>query len=119
MKAYYGNDLLVGGLGSDQLYGGAGADIFLYESKVDSTFNKADLIADFEINFDKISFKNFEYNAIYKYSDVNNSEQPEGLKPFFYKIDNNLNTVIFDNNSDFSLTLLGQHELTNDNFLYG
>ena len=119
LKAYYGNDLLVGGLGSDQLYGGAGADIFLYESKSDSTLNKQDLIADFEINFDKISFKNFEYNAIYKYYDVNNSEQTEGLKPFFYKIDNNLNTIIFDNNSDFSLTLLGQHELTNDNFLYG
>jgi hypothetical protein len=81
--------------------------------------NKPDSIADFEINFDRISFKNFEYNAIYKYLDVNNSQQPEGLKPVFYKIDNNLNTVIFDNNSDFSLMLLGQHELTNDSFLYG
>lgn len=119
LKAYYGDDLLVGGLGSDLLYGGAGADIFLYENKADSTLNKPDLIADFEINFDRISFKNFEYNAIYKYLDVNNSQQPEGLKPVFYKIDNNLNTVIFDNNSDFSLTLLGQHELTNDSFLYG
>ena len=119
LKAYYGDDLVFGGLGSDQIYGGAGADIFFYESKADSTFDKQDLIADFEINFDKISFKNFEYNAIYKYLDIDLNQLPESSKPLFYKIDNNLNTVIFDNNSDFSLTLLGQHELTNDSFLYG
>ena len=119
LKAYYGDDLMVGGLGSDQLYGGAGADIFLYESKADSTFGKQDFIADFEINFDKISFKNFEYNTIYKYLDIDLNQLPESSKPLFYKIDNNLNTIIFDNNSDFSLMLLGQHELTNDSFLYG
>ena len=111
--------MLVGGFGSDQLYGGAGADIFFYEIKVDSTFGKQDLIVDFEINFDKISFKNFEYNAIYKYLDIDLNQLPESSNPLFYKIDNNLNTVIFDNNSDFSLTLLGQYELTNDSFLYG
>ncbi len=119
LKAYYGDDLLVGGLGSDRLYGGKGTDIFLYENKADSTFDKQDLIADFEINFDKISFKNFEYNAIYKYFDTDSNQHLQDSKALFYKIDNNLNTIIFDNNSDFSLTLLGQYELTNDNFLYG
>ncbi len=119
LKAYYGDDFLVGGLGSDQLYGGAGADIFFYEDKSESNNFKQDSIKDFEINFDKIAFKNFEYNAIYKYSDIDLNQPTEGSNPLFYKIDNNLNTIIFDNNSDFSLMLLGQHELTNDNFLYG
>ncbi len=119
LKAYYGNDLLVGGLGSDQLYGGGGMDIFLYEDKLESNIYKQDLIKDFEINFDKIAFKNLEYNAIYKYSDIDLNQLPEGSNPLFYKIDNNLNTIIFDNNSDFSLTLVGQYELSNDNFLYG
>jgi Ca2+-binding RTX toxin-like protein len=108
LKAYYGDDLLVGGLGADKLYGGKGADIFLYENKADSTFDKQDIIADFEINFDKISFKNFDYNAIYKYLDVDSNLQGQDSKALFYKIDNNLNTIIFDNNSDFSLMLSGR-----------
>ena len=55
-----GDDTIVGGRGRDLLIGGDGADTFVFESRFDVGIGATrDVIRDFEIGFDTLSFENF------------------------------------------------------------
>jgi len=55
-----GDDTIVGGRGRDLLIGGAGADRFVFESRFDVGIGATrDIIRDFEIGIDTLSFENF------------------------------------------------------------
>lgn len=60
-----GNDYLIGGTGNDTLIGGDGKDIFLFNTSLNSTFNK-DIILDFESGEDKIQLENAIFKKLVK-----------------------------------------------------
>ncbi|MEP9400206.1 cadherin domain-containing protein [Sphingomonas silueang] len=130
-----GNDTLVGGIGRDTLTGGAGNDVFKFDSALDSSTLSSlrDVITDFRQGEDKI-----DLSAI----DANISLLAPGDQAFallgspgakftgaaqlrfsFQMIDGKEYTVVEGNVGvgslpDFSIALLGHHNLTaNDFFL--
>jgi len=96
-----GNDNISGGLGVDLLIGGSGADSFDFSSLEDSSINVIDNIEDFEQGIDKINLAEIE----------------EGLSfnSFEFTVENG-HTIIKDKNSDFAIDVVGQFNLTEDDF---
>jgi Ca2+-binding RTX toxin-like protein len=103
-----GNDTLIGGTGRDGLYGGSGKDIFVFESLEDSTNSNRDIIMDFS-NGDKIDLSGLGFDGISRGSGNGaNLGYSAGW----------LTTTIYDAESDFSIQLLGHHNLDAGDFIF-
>ena len=99
-----GSDILIGGLGSDTLTGGAGFDIFKFspiDSLIDTT-GDIDIITDFDVNQDRISFVDFALGGVvgevggllggtaqFAFDDFSNG-MTQGLDSAFYQEGNNV-----------------------------
>ncbi len=65
LYAGYGDDLIYGGSGSDILDGGKGSDMFVFlKSDLENANNDTDLIFNFNVNEDKLSFDKLGINDI-------------------------------------------------------
>lgn len=60
-----GNDYLIGGTGNDTLIGGNGKDVFLFNTTLNSKYNR-DIILDFESGEDKIQLENAIFKKLIK-----------------------------------------------------
>lgn len=129
-----GDDVLIGGLGQDTLTGGAGRDVFRFESRLDSgTVNSTrDVITDFTRGQDRIDLSAIDANSsIFTSGDQAFSLLAKAGAAFtgagqlrfsFQKIGGTEYTVVEGNTdtlrtADFSIALLGHHELTASDFV--
>ncbi len=130
-----GNDTLIGGDGRDTLTGGAGRDVFRFEKSGDSSTLSSlrDVITDFRSGEDKIDLSAIDANtSLFAQGDqaFNLLATPGAkftgaaqLRFSFQMVDGKEYTVVEGNTgagtvADFSIALLGHHNLTaNDFFL--
>jgi len=108
LKGSFGRDTLIGGAGSDVLIGGKGKDVFKYTDIEDSTLTSQDMIKDFyktgfSFWIDKIDLS--EITSITSINDLAISND-------------GVNTYINDNNSNFSISLSGNINLGNEDFIF-
>ena len=96
-----GSDKINGGKGQDILIGGSGEDSFDFSSLEDSSINAIDTIEDFEQGIDKINLSQIEEDL--------------SFNSFEFTVENG-HTIIKDKNSDFAIDVVGQFNLTEDDF---
>ncbi|MEH3046975.1 M10 family metallopeptidase C-terminal domain-containing protein [Sphingomonas adhaesiva] len=129
-----GDDVLIGGWGKDTLTGGAGKDVFHFESKLDSgtTTGTRDVITDFVRGQDKIDLSAIDANSsIFAPGDQAFSLLAKAGAAFtgaaqlrfsFQMISGKEYTIVEGNTdalktADFSIALLGHHDLTASDFV--
>lgn len=103
-----GDDRISGGNGADTLSGGEGADIFIYESRTVSTEKATDVIQDWGPT-DIISLAGLNFTGI--------AAGTPHDSMLGYNIVNHV-TYITASGSDFKIALLGDHTLTNADFVF-
>lgn len=103
LKGEEGNDNISGGLGIDILAGGVGEDSFDFSSLEDSSINASDYVEDFEQGLDKINLSEIEEDL--------------SFESFEFVVENG-HTVIKDQDSDFAITLQGQFNINEDDFVF-
>lgn len=128
-----GNDILIGGDGRDVLTGGAGNDVFRFEKSGDSSTlaSQRDIITDFRSGADKIDLSAIDANTsmLARGDQAFNLLATPGakftgaaqLRFSFQMIDGKEYTVVEGNTgagtiADFSIALLGHHNLTTNDF---
>ncbi|MEH3036972.1 MAG: DUF642 domain-containing protein [Sphingomonas adhaesiva] len=129
-----GNDSITGGYGRDTLTGGAGRDVFRYESKLDSGIGTLtrDVITDFTRGEDRIDLSAIDANsslfapgnqAFTFLSKAGAAFTGAGQLRFAYQSIGGKEYTIVEGNTDsgrladFSIALLGHHELTASDFV--
>lgn len=129
-----GNDIIDGGSGRDILTGGAGADVFRFTSTSDSSTlsSQRDIITDFQRGIDKIDLSAIDANtSIFSPGDqaftlragAGAAFSGAGQLRFAFETIGGVEyTVIYGNvnagsSADFSIALVGRHELTVTDFI--
>ncbi|MCP3733949.1 M10 family metallopeptidase C-terminal domain-containing protein [Sphingomonas sp. RP10(2022)] len=125
-----GDDTLIGGRGTDTLTGGAGKDIFRFESTADSVAGSArDVITDFLSGTDKIDLSAIDANSsifargdqAFTFIGTGKFTAAGQLRYSYQMIGGKEYTVVEGNtdilnSADFSVALLGHHNLTANDF---
>lgn len=127
-----GDDVLIGGSGRDTLTGGAGKDIFRFESTLDSPNSlMRDVITDFRSGEDKIDVSAIDANtsifargdqAFTLLSTPGAKFTGAGQLRFSYQMIGGKEYTVVEGNTDalgiadFSIALLGHHNLTANDF---
>jgi Ca2+-binding RTX toxin-like protein len=129
-----GNDMLDGGSGRDVMTGGAGADIFRFDATGDSgtSSSSRDVITDFQRGVDRIDLSLIDANSsIFAWGDQAFTLRAGAgagftgaaqLRYAFETVGGVEYTVIYGNtnalsSADFSIALVGRHELTAADFI--
>ncbi|KQN19486.1 cadherin [Sphingomonas sp. Leaf33] len=129
-----GNDTIFGGAGRDIMTGGAGADIFRFTATGDSatTATTRDIITDFQRGVDKIDLSAIDANtSLFAYGDQAFTLRADAGAAFtgagqlrfaFEMVGGVEHTVIYGNTNttsaaEFSISLVGHHDLTPADFI--
>jgi Ca2+-binding RTX toxin-like protein len=102
LKGFAGQDKLEGGTGADDLFGGADADVFVFSKLEDSTTTEMDTIQDFSQGEDQIDVSQLDFNT---------------LVDFQFTFDGT-DTIVNAVNKEFAFTLSGEHDLTENDFVF-
>jgi len=113
IKAHDGDDIITGGAGADVITGGAGNDQFIYNNLSDSTGSNLDIILDFTQGEDQIDISSLGFNNI---SQGQGSAQDSSTFEYYFDVENN--TIITDPNSNFAIKLIGEFELSGEDFIF-
>lgn len=127
-----GDDILIGGRGADTLTGGAGRDIFRFESTSDSgtVQSTRDIVRDFVQGEDKIDLSAIDANSslfargdqAFSFIGQNAKFTTAGQLRYSYQIIGGKEYTVVEGNTDFlssadfSVALLGHHNLTANDF---
>ena len=126
-----GDDILIGGDDMDTMTGGAGKDIFRFEVKGDSlTSSSRDVIADFVVGQDKIDLSGIDANTsllargdqAFTFVGTAARFTGAGQLRYSYQIIGGKEYTLVEGNTDsgsaadFSIALLGHHNLTANDF---
>jgi len=98
-----GDDVLFGGVGADLIQGWGGHDVIVYASLDDSKQSAMDILQTFEPGYEKIDISYM--NQTYAFADI-------------YQTQENGNTYFGISNTQFKVELLGQHVLSNSDFIF-
>jgi len=104
-----GSDIIYGGAGTDSMTGGSGVDYFVFTDLTHSTDTARDIITDFVHNTDKIDLTGLGFTGIA-------SGTGSGATLGFSVVGGN--TIIVDDDSDFSIQLTGNIALTASDFIF-
>ena len=105
-----GDDILVGGGGSDFLRGDGGNDIFEFLDLNDSIAGISDRIADFTRGEDRIGVSDLGFTGV-----VHNQSPSQGILNYYHAP----NRTVIESDVGFQIQLVGQHELSESDFIFG